>query len=90
MVKSRPCQICMRPIESERIENVPETRLCRDHAEEIKKYGGEFLVSTTMERTSKAGSLKRNYGGVNASKRRNTEGLDRLRDEYLDTRDRLS
>ena len=36
------------------------------------------------EKISKAGSLKKNYGGVNPSKRRNHRALEQLRDEYLE------
>jgi hypothetical protein len=46
------------------------------------KVGGEFLVTARHERTSKAGSLKRNYGGVDIQKERNTEAINRLREEY--------
>ncbi len=82
MAKSRPCEICMRPIEAERIESVPETRLCADHAQQILKFGGEFIVTATQERTSKTGSLKLNYGSVTTSKTRNQKALDKLRDEF--------
>jgi len=80
--KSRPCEICKQPIEPERLEAVPETRLCTAHAKQIQKYGGEFLVAATQERTSKPGSLKVNYGGVNTSSVRNQEALAKLHDEY--------
>ena len=36
------------------------------------------------EKISKAGSLKKNYGGVTPSKRRNHRALEQLRDEYLE------
>lgn len=88
MAKTRPCQICMCPIEAERIEGIPETRLCLAHAKAMRKYGGEFLLSTSLVRTSKDGSIKKNYGGVNAKLRRNTEGLERLREEYREEQER--
>lgn len=78
----RICEVCKRPIEPERLE-IPETRLCGRHAREIDKYGGEFLTRSYQERTSKAGSLKLNYGGVHVSRRRNVAGIQRLRDEFL-------
>jgi hypothetical protein len=81
-MKTRPCEICMTPIEAERIELVPETRLCAEHARQIQKFGGEFIVVATQERTSKAGSLKHNYGSVTTSKTRNHKAIARLRDEY--------
>ena len=34
------------------------------------------------EKISKAGSLKKNYGGVTPSKRRNYRAMERLREEY--------
>jgi hypothetical protein len=78
--KSRPCEICGGMIDPERVEILPETRLCTDHARQIEKYGGEFKVTSHLERTSKEGSLKRNYGGVTTSKTRNHEALRKLRD----------
>ena len=35
--KSRPCEICARPIETERASGLPETRLCAEHAQKIAK-----------------------------------------------------
>jgi hypothetical protein len=72
----------MKPIELERIDSSPETRLCTEHAEKIKKHGGEFVRSVSHEKTSKAGSIKQNYGGVNTSKERNLAAIERLKDEY--------
>src|SRR5262249_38975410 len=80
--KTRPCEICGEPINPERIEIVPETRLCVEHAQQIRKYGGEFLVTGTQASLGKSGSLKKNYGDVSVSKQRNTEALRKLRDEY--------
>jgi len=84
MAKSRPCEICMQPIEPERIDILPDTQLCSEHARKIAKYGGEFTVTAIREKISKAGSLKKNYGGVTPSKRRNHRALEQLRDEYLE------
>jgi hypothetical protein len=80
--KTRPCEICMKPIDPERCEANPQTRLCREHAEKIVKYGGEFKLITRQERTSKQGSLKLNYGGVSGRLIRNTAAIERLKDEY--------
>ena len=80
--KSRPCEICMKPIEIPRLEATPETRLCKAHAEQIEKYGGEFTRSVSQERTSKAGSLKVNYGGINTSTKRNQAAIERLKDDF--------
>jgi hypothetical protein len=84
MAKVRMCEICKQPIDPERLEGSPETRLCREHAAEIQKYGGEFLMQAVQERTSKAGSLKINYGGITTTRTRNVEGIRRLKDEYAD------
>ena len=81
---TRPCEICMKPIEAERLETLPETRLCLEHAEKIAKYGGEFTMSLSWEKTSKQGGLKKNYGGVTPHKRRNQQALERLKDEFED------
>lgn len=86
MSKVRFCEICKQPIEPERAEHLPATRLCRTHSEAIEKYGGEFKLTASQERTSKTGSLKINYGGVTTSSVRNQEAIDRLRDEYLEQR----
>ena len=53
---------------------------------QIQKHGGEFLVTAQHERTSKPGSLKCNYGGVDIQKERNTEAINRLRAEYESSR----
>jgi hypothetical protein len=80
--KSRPCEICGELIDPERIEVVPETRLCVEHAKTIAKYGGEFIVTGTQASLGKGGSLKKNYGDVSIDKKRNTEALRKLREEY--------
>lgn len=82
MSKVRMCEICKQLIDSDRLEGSPDTRLCRTHAEEIQKYGGEFRLSAVQERTSKAGSLKINYGGIATTKTRNLEAIQRLKDDY--------
>jgi hypothetical protein len=80
--RTRLCEICMKPIEQDRLDSSPETRLCTEHAEKIKKHGGEFIRSVSEERTSKPGSIKVNIGGVNTSKVRNAAAIERLKDEY--------
>ena len=82
MAKSRPCEICMKPIEPARLEALSDTRLCEQHGREIEKYGGEFVRSATQERTSKEGSLKKNYGGISVSKVRNHKAIEQLKDAY--------
>ena len=78
----RGCEICKKPIETERAEAIPATRLCVHHAREIGEYGGEFRTVVNEDVTSKPGSLKKNYGGVTTYRRRNTEAVLRLRDAY--------
>lgn len=82
MSKTRPCEICAQPIDPERIEMVPETRLCTQHATEIGRFGGEFVVTGTQSSLGKGGSLKKNYGDVSIAKTRNQEALRKLRDAY--------
>ena len=67
MARQRFCEGCKQQIEADRAEGLPDTRLCARHAREFEKYGGEFTLSGSRERTSKAGSLKLNYGGVSRS-----------------------
>jgi hypothetical protein len=76
--KSRPCAVCGRPIAPGRLEALPQTRLCREHAAAIEKYGGEFRATVTRTRLGKEGSLKKNYGGVSVTRTRNAEALRKL------------
>lgn len=82
MAKTRLCEICKAAIDPDRLEAMPDTRLCTDHARAIQKFGGEFIMSAEQERTSKPGSLKHNYGGITTSKTRNVQAIERLRDEF--------
>ena len=66
-VKPRPCQRCNAPIPLERLEALPETRLCVKCSTAI---GGEFEVTAAPENIGKAGSLKKNYGGLTIKKTR--------------------
>jgi hypothetical protein len=49
-------------IPEERLEALPKTRLCVTCSAAV---GGEFIRVVVREKTSKPGSLKRNYGSVN-------------------------
>jgi hypothetical protein len=82
----RCCEICKAPIELERAEAIRDTRLCLEHARQIARYGGEFLLTAVQERTSKPGSLKRNYGGIDTAKVRNQAALDQLRADHEQSR----
>ena len=61
----QPCARCGELIPAERIEAIPETMVCVACSKEM---GGEFQVVVTPERTSKEGSLKKNYGGYSTRK----------------------
>ncbi|MBN9521990.1 TraR/DksA C4-type zinc finger protein [bacterium] len=80
--RTRPCEVCGEPIDPERIDVLPETRLCTEHAKQVARYGGEFLLTATQSSLGKDGSLKKNYGDVSVSRKRNTEGVRRLIDDY--------
>ena len=78
----RHCEICKQPIDADRALAIRQTRLCTEHAREIQKYGGEFVMSSTQEKTSKEGSLKKNYGGISTRLRRNERAISQLKDDY--------
>src|SRR5436190_8898922 len=80
--ETRPCEICGRPIEALRIDVIPATRLCQEHGQLIRKFGGEFIVRSREDRTSKENSLKKNYGGVTTRLTRNQDAVAKLRREY--------
>jgi Prokaryotic dksA/traR C4-type zinc finger len=65
--KSRPCQRCGVEIPRERLEVLPETRLCVACSREV---GGDFQVTVQSENLAKSGSLKKNYGGWTVRKKR--------------------
>jgi hypothetical protein len=65
--KKRFCQRCRVEIPAERIEALPETRVCIGCSAAI---GGEFVLRVSRENLGKAGSLKKNYGGVTVRMKR--------------------
>ena len=65
--KTRPCQRCGVEIPPERIEVLPDTRLCVACS---KAVGGEFDLTLTPENLAKSGSLKKNYGSFSMNKTR--------------------
>lgn len=67
MAASRPCQRCGIEIPAERIEALPETRICVQCSREI---GGEFELHVVPENIGKSGSLKKNYGSFSLAKKR--------------------
>jgi len=74
--------ICKQPIESEREEAIPDTRLCAAHGQEIEQFGGEFKLSAEQEKTSKKTSFKVNYGGISTTRTRNIVAMEKLKDAY--------
>ncbi len=54
-------------IPAERIEAMPETRLCVACSRAV---GGEFTISLTPKNLAKSGSLKKNYADWTIKKRR--------------------
>jgi hypothetical protein len=62
----RTCARCGAEIPPERIEAIPDTMVCVKCAGEMG--GSEFHVVAVAERTSKEGSLKKNYGGYSTRK----------------------
>ena len=72
--RPRPCERCGKIISSERVEAIPETRLCIDCS---KAVGGEFQISYVQENLAKSGSLKKNYGSLTMKKtRKSVKRLD--------------
>ena len=80
--RQRFCAVCKRLIPAERIAAEPRTRLCLEHGKAIRKYGGEFLGRAEYGSLGKKESLKKNYGDISVTWRRNEQGLSRLLDEY--------
>jgi len=56
-------------IPEERIEVLPETRLCVQCS---KAVGSDFETAVVTENLAKTGSLKKNYGGISLKKKRRT------------------
>jgi hypothetical protein len=61
------CQRCQKEIPEERLEALPDTRVCVACS---KAIGGEFEMVAVPVNIGKSGSLKKNYGGINVRKRR--------------------
>jgi hypothetical protein len=78
-MQTRPCVRCGVEIPAERLEALPETRLCVACSQAV---GSDFHVVMVRENLGKAGSLKKNYGGVSIKKvRRRIEPLEREKEE---------
>ncbi len=59
-VRPRPCARCGTMIPVERLEALPETRLCVACSQAV---GGELDVTVVPDNLAKSGSLKKNYAG---------------------------
>jgi hypothetical protein len=79
---ARHCEICGEVIGAKRAAFLPHTRLCITHAKQIAEMGGEFILIARNTSLGKSGSLKKNYGDVNAEQRRNHDALRKLREAY--------
>ena len=66
ILDQRHCQRCGSAIPEERLEALPETLICVRCSEAI---GGEYQAVGVLVNVGKAGSLKRNYGGLRVEKR---------------------
>jgi hypothetical protein len=66
--KRRCCERCKAEIPAERIEALPETRVCVKCAEAMG--GSEFEVRVVPVNAAKKGSLKKNYTDYEVQKRR--------------------
>ncbi|MCI0459883.1 MAG: TraR/DksA C4-type zinc finger protein [Gemmataceae bacterium] len=55
-IKSRPCQRCQEMIPVERLEVLPQTRLCVKCSEQV---GGDLKLKVRTRTQGKVGSLKR-------------------------------
>lgn len=65
--QTRPCARCGKEIPPERLEILPETRLCVACSQAV---GGDFEVAVVSENLAKPGSLKKNYGSISLRKKR--------------------
>lgn len=67
MAYPRPCERCGKEIPMERIEAMPETRVCVQCSRDI---GGEFTLRVVPENVGKTGSLKKNYASFGVERQR--------------------
>jgi hypothetical protein len=80
---TRPCEVCGQMIDPERVEALPDTRLCGLHAREIARYGGEFRLTVKQDKLNKPGSLKKNPGDVVVTgKTRNDKAIAMLKADW--------
>lgn len=63
MANTRLCERCKKMIPPERLEAVPQSRLCVECSERV---GGDTTLTAKDENLAKKESLKKNYGSVSA------------------------
>jgi Prokaryotic dksA/traR C4-type zinc finger len=63
----RYCEMCRAEILAERIEALPDTRVCVECSRQI---GGEYELTGVPENLGRTGGIKRIYGGIRIRKRR--------------------
>jgi hypothetical protein len=61
----RLCERCGGEVPAERVEALPDTRIC---VECSRKIGGEYVLRAVPENLAKTGSLKKNYGSWGVKK----------------------
>ena len=83
----RKCEICRAWIEPERLDAAKRTNLCVKHAQEIGKYGGEFITVSQEDRSQKPGSLKINIAGVTTQMVPNPIAIEKLRKDFEERMD---
>jgi hypothetical protein len=66
-VNKRFCARCRAEIPAERLEALPDTRLCVACSQAV---GGEYEITVVPDNLGMAGSLKKNYAGWTIHKRR--------------------
>ena len=71
MAKLRLCHRCRERIPEVRLEALPDTWLCIRCSREI---GGDYEIRISDENIGKAGSLKKNYGGIKGRNGRLKQG----------------
>ncbi len=67
--ETRTCERCDAEIPPRRVAAIPESWLCIPCSEEV---GGDFVYTAKAENLAKAGSMKKNYGGISVTKQRRT------------------
>jgi hypothetical protein len=70
---ARKCSLCGWPIEGERAEVLPDTRLCFQHANALSRFGGELLVRAPAMQVRFRSRLR--LDGATLTKLPNTEGV---------------